>query len=109
MNELQQFLATLDAEAKSEWVKIEAAAVHFATQAAQAIEIGLQALAPIALNAVLNAATKAVSGGEKFGSAVTDVIQQVEGQGMTVATQTAQMVVQQAYLTVQSLVGQQGQ
>ena len=74
-----------------------------AAQAESDIEIALGDLAELALDAVLAQAGTVASGREKFGKAVTSVVQTVEKNGKTVLQQTAEMAVQQAYLTAQSI------
>lgn len=61
-------------------------------------------LASIAFNAVVAELPKVISGSEKFGNAVTNVVQTVETQGKTIGIQTAQAAVQQAFVTVQTVV-----
>lgn len=74
---------------------------NFLPKIANDLEIALDDLIGIAGQAVLTQAASYASGAEKFGNAVADVIQTVESSGKTVALQTAQMAVQQAYLTAQ--------
>lgn len=57
----------------------------------------LKELFDIATSAVLAEAQKAISGQEKFGNAVANVIQTVEAQGKQVILQDAHMAVQGAY------------
>jgi uncharacterized protein (DUF1330 family) len=61
------------------------------------IEQTLEALGKLALNAVIIEAPKLISGNEKFGNAVTNIVQTVEGQGKAILVQDAQMAVQSAY------------
>jgi hypothetical protein len=75
---------------------------NFLPQIGSDLEIALDDLIGIAGQAVLTQAATAASGSEKFGNAVTNVVQTVESAGKTVALQTAQMAVQQAYLTAQN-------
>lgn len=77
-------------------------AENFLPQIGNDVEIALDDLIGIAGQAVLTQAASVFSGSEKFGNAVTDVVQTVESAGKTVALQTAQMAVQQAYLTAQN-------
>lgn len=67
------------------------------------LEIAFEDLASIAGQAVMTEATKIAAGTEKFGNAVANVVQTVEASGKTVAIQTAQSAVQQAYLTAQQI------
>lgn len=67
------------------------------------LEVAFEDLAEIAGQAVLTEATKLVSGQEKFGNAVTNVVQTIEASGKTVALQVAQTAVQTAYITAQQI------
>lgn len=67
-------------------------------------EIGLEELGSIALDAVETEAPKVLGGGEKFGSAVTNVIQTVEAKGKTILVSDAQAAVQNAYHAFQAAV-----
>lgn len=98
---LQAFLNKLAAWAKSAETEIVAVAEQFISDVENDLEIAFEDLASIAGNAVIKASAALVTGEEKFGQAVTDVVQQVEIAGKTVAIQTAQMAVQQAYVAVQ--------
>lgn len=66
------------------------------------VEAAFQELGTLALNAVLAEAPKVLSGAEKFGSAVTSVVQAVEASGKAVLVQDAQMAVQAAVRAVQT-------
>lgn len=57
----------------------------------------LTSVAQIALGAVLDQVPLVLSGAEKFGAAVTHVIQQVEAKGQTIAVTDAQLAVQATY------------
>lgn len=61
------------------------------------LEAFFEAFAQIALGAVLQQVPLVVSGAEKFGTAVTSVIQQAEAKGWAVAVPAAQQLVQQVY------------
>src|SRR5215469_12871339 len=61
------------------------------------IEQALEALGKLALNAVIAEVPKLISGNEKFGNAVTNIVQNLEGQGKAILVQDAQMAVQNAY------------
>jgi len=102
-NPVQLFLDSLEAFAQSVKDRILAFASDFLPQVEHDAEIALADLAEIAMNAVLTQAGSLVSGREKFGNAVDSVVQQVESGGKSVLQQTAQMAVQQAYLTAQSI------
>ena len=103
INPVQVFLQKLEAFAVSAKDKILAFASDFLPEVASDAEIALEDLAGLAMNAVLAQAGSLISGREKFGNAVDSVVQQVEESGKTVLQQTAQMAVQQAYLTAQSV------
>ncbi len=103
MSIITDFVATLEADAKAVEDKIVQFAGQFLPPVVNDAEIALCEVAQIALNAVLKAAPLAISGSEKFSTAFTDVVQAVEAQGKTIAINTANMVVQQAYLTAQSV------
>lgn len=81
--------------------EVEQFASAFLPQALNDVEVALGDLVGIAGQAVVAEAGKAISGSEKFGNAVANVIQTVEAAGKTIAAGTAQMAVQQAYLTAQ--------
>lgn len=68
------------------------------------VEVALEDLAEIAGKAVLAQASSVLSGQEKFGAAVTDVVQTVEASGKTVALSSAQTAVQAAFSTAQTIV-----
>lgn len=102
-NPVQSFVQALERFAQSVKDKIIAFASDFLPDVANDAEVVLEDLAGIAMNAVLAQAGSLISGREKFGNAVDAVVQQVEGAGKTVLQQTAQMAVQQAYLTAQSI------
>jgi len=99
----QGFLSALEAWAESVRDKIVAVAEAFLPTLENDLEIALEDLAAIAGQAVLAQATAVISGNEKFGAAVTDVIQTVEASGKTVLTQTAQSAVQQAYTVIKTV------
>ena len=98
---LATWIANLEIEAKTKLDALGAEAQHIVEKIGPVvvadIESALEALGKLALDAVIAEAPKLISGGEKFGSAVTNVVQAVEGQGKTVLVQDAQMAVQNAY------------
>jgi hypothetical protein len=102
-NPLSSLLTGLEAWAESVKEKIIAVADAFLPTVVNDIEVALEDIAAIAGNAVLAQATAVLSGTEKFGNAVADVVQTVETQGKTVAIQTAQMAVQQAFIVVKTV------
>ena len=66
----------------------------------------LASLAQIAMGAVLQQIPLLISGGEKFGAAVTETYQTLVAQGKPLAIQDAQLAVQAAYAKVQSTAAQ---
>lgn len=78
-------------------------ASNFLPKAGHLIEVAIEDVAEIAAKAVLEQAPKVISGQEKFGNAVTFVVQQVQSSGKTIAVQTAQAAVQIAYLEAQKI------
>lgn len=82
---------------------VEQFATEFAPKAENLLEVAFTDLAELAGEAVLTQATALISGKEKFGNAVTHVVQTVEASGKTVAIQSAQAAVQVAYLTAQNV------
>lgn len=102
-NPVQSFMQALERFAQSVKDKILAFADDFLPKIENDAEVALEDLAGLAMNAVLAQASKLIGGREKFGNAVDAVVEQVEANGHTVLQQTAQMAVQQAYLTAQSI------
>jgi len=101
---LAAFTANAEAWIEAEWAKIEPYAASFEQAVESDVEIAFEDLAQISLGAVLAQAPAVLSGAEKFGTAVTSVVQTVEAAGKTVAVTTAQTAVQQAYDTIASAV-----
>lgn len=100
-NPLVVFAQGLEAWFESRLQEVEKFASAFLPQVLNDVEVALDDLIGIAGQAVLTQAASLASGTEKFGNAVTSVVQTVEAAGKTVALGTAQMAVQQAYLTAQ--------
>jgi len=65
------------------------------------VEKVLEDLGLLALDAVIAEAPKFISGREKFGNAVANVVQNVEANGKSVLIQDAQLAVQGAYRSLQ--------
>lgn len=88
------------------WTTIKTDAVELFTETETAVINDLKALwsfaAPIALNAVVTEAGKAISGTEKFGNAVQNVVQTVEAAGKPIVVADGQALVQNAYNYIQS-------
>lgn len=103
MSFFTDLLTEIETEAKALEAKIAPVAQAFEQQIIGDIEIAAKDLAQIAVNAVLAQASATLSGSEKFGQAVTNVIQTIEAAGKGVAISTAQTAVQQAYSAVQSV------
>jgi hypothetical protein len=100
-NPLIAFASGLENWFKQKVQQVEQFADALLPEVENDVEVALDDLIGIAGQAVLDQAGSVLAGAEKFGAAVTSVIQTVEGAGKTVAIQTAQMAVQQAYLTAQ--------
>jgi hypothetical protein len=98
---LTTWFAELESEAKEKLAALGAEAEHIIVKigpvVAADIESALEELGKLALGAVIAEAPKLISGREKFGNAVANIVQSVEGQGKTILTQDAQMAVQNAY------------
>ena len=98
MSRLQSFAAAVEAAAKAKAAEILPIAEKFAGEVASDLLTGLEALAPIVLNAVVSAATAGITGKEKESRAITDVVQQAEIAGIEIAVETAALLVKQGYL-----------
>ena len=98
---LATWFADLEGEAREKLAALGTEAAHVIEKigpvVAQDIERALAALGKLALDAVIAEAPKLISGREKFGNAVANVVQGIEGQGKAVLVQDAQMAVQNAY------------
>ena len=103
------FLTTIEAYIESEAKKAEDEIVKLANEFGPTIlqygEEFLASLAQIALGEVLQEAPLVMSGAEKFGVAVTSVVEQVEAQGKQIAIQDAHLVVQAAYNKAAQIAG----
>ena len=98
---LAAWIAQLEREAKETLAALGTEAEHIAEKigpvVVQDVEQALEQIGKLALGAVVAEAPKLISGSEKFGNAVANVVQTVEGQGKTILVQDAQMAVQNAY------------
>ena len=98
---LATWFADLEVEAKEKLVALGAETEHVIEKIGPVvvadIESALEVLGKLALDAVIAEAPKLISGREKFGNAVANVVQTVEGQGKAILVQDAQMAVQNAY------------
>lgn len=99
---------TLFADVKAEAVKfgsaLEAIADNLEAAAVADIETVFKIGAPIAVQAIIAEAPRAISGEEKFGNAVTSVEQQLESTLGPVATQDVQTLVQTTFRGLQAAV-----
>lgn len=96
---VNDFVAKVTAFFKSAEADFGKFAAAFLPKVEATVEAALEDLAEIAGKAILGEALKTISGAEKFGNAVTNVVQTVEAQSKTVILATAQNAVQTAYLT----------
>jgi len=98
---LETWFADLESEAKERLAALGAEARHIVEKigpvVVEDIEQALEELGKLALDAVIAEAPKLISGREKFGNAVANVVQSVEGEGRAILVQDAQMAVQNAY------------
>lgn len=102
-NPFSNFINSVDAFFQEKRAEVIQWGDAFLPSALHVLEVGLEEIAAICGQAVLNEAPKVLSGAEKFGNAVTSVIQQVEAAGKTIALQTAQAGIQAAYLSAQKI------
>jgi hypothetical protein len=95
------WFAELESEAKEKLAALGADAERIVAKigpvVAADIESALEEIGKLALDAVIAEAPKLISGREKFGNAVGNIVQTVEGQGKAILVQDAQMAVQNAY------------
>jgi hypothetical protein len=98
-----QFVGFVEAEAQAAEAKIVEVADEIGPVVVEYSEEFLSSLAQIAIGAVLQQAPLVISGAEKFGGAVTTVIQSVETQGKTIALNDAHAITQAAYNAVQQV------
>lgn len=89
---LRAFFATVRTD-------LEQFASKFLPKIADSFETAVADLAKFAGQAVMEEAPKVISGTEKFGNAVTNLIQTVEAKGKQIAVSKAQQVIQTAYDT----------
>lgn len=79
---------------------VEKLAEEIGTVVVSDAEAVLKQLYQLSIAAVLAEAPKAISGSEKFGNAVANIIQAVEAQGKAVIVSNAQAAVQSVYNAV---------
>jgi hypothetical protein len=95
------FITSLWDDLKAEAAKLEAAAIErlkeLETVAVADIKDVFSVGAPLAVKAIEAEAVKVASGQEKFGSAVTSVMQQLETELGPVAIQDVQALIQLAF------------
>lgn len=105
---LASVISDLEAEAKTAVANFvggaEAVAESVGTVLLTDIEDFVRDLGTIAIGAVMTELPKAISGQEKFGNAVTNVVQTVEAAGKPILVQDAQNAVQTAFHAVQAAV-----
>jgi hypothetical protein len=106
---LENWFADLESEAKEKLAALGAEAERVIEKigpvVVEDIETALEALGKLALDAVIAEAPKLLSGREKFGSAVANVVEAVEGQGKAILVQDAQMAVQNAFYALKLAIG----
>jgi hypothetical protein len=95
------FFANLESELESAFntvvTDVEQLAVAIGTEVENDVKALWAALAPVALQAIQDNATKVMTGEEKFGTAVTTVVQTAEAQGQSILIQDAQALVQNTF------------
>lgn len=100
--------STLENYFETAWTEVKADAVELWDETETTVVSDLEALwsfaAPIAINAVMAQVSSVASGTEKFGTAVTTVVQAVEAAGKPIVIADGQALVQNAYNFVQSKV-----
>lgn len=101
---LQNLETQIETAAKALWSKIVAVADAIEPIVETAVEDTIEDLGTIAMNAVITQAPLVISGTEKFGAAVTSVVQTVEAAGKTIPEQNAQVAVQAAYVKAQQVI-----
>jgi len=99
-----QLVSFIEAKAQAAEAEVVKVAEEIGPVVVQYTEEFLSSLAEIAVGAVLKQAPLAISGAEKFGSAVADVVQSVEAQGKSLAIQDAQAATQAAYQSIKNVV-----
>ena len=98
MSLLTKFRLALISYLDSVVADIKKFAWAFLPKVGASVEVAIEDLAQVALQAVVEQASKAVKGEVKFRDAVNIVVDSVTASGKTVAIQTAQAAVQLAYL-----------
>lgn len=98
MSLLAKFRAAMSAHFDSVIDKIKKFAYAFLPKVGASVEVALEDIAEVALQAVVEQAQKVAKGEVKFNNAVNTVVNSVVASGKTVAVQTAQAAVQLAYL-----------
>lgn len=99
---LSQFIANAEAYAKSVEAKIIPVAEAFLDEVETDIINAVENLGQVAVEAVIAQAATAATGEEKLGNVVASVTQTVEAAGKSITNTTANMIAQQAYITVAS-------
>lgn len=107
---LAAILAEVEADAKAAVAAVEGGVEKLAEEIGAVVipeaEALLKELFQIAIGAVIAEAPKVLSGAEKFGNAVANVVQTAEAKGKAVIVADAQLAVQGAFKAVQAAVSQ---
>lgn len=98
MSLLSKFRAALSHYLDSVVDEVKKLAWAFLPKVGAKIEVAIEEVAQVALQAVVEQASKTVKGEVKFRDAVNTVVDSVTASGKTIAIQTAQAAVQLAYL-----------
>lgn len=107
MSEFQEIIAGLEAKAKAEWTKVEAAGEHITQELVQVVEDGFAAAAKDFGGLAISTALKfmqeeynQLTGAEKHGNVVTTLIQEAEAKAKVLAIADAQALAKNAFLAV---------
>lgn len=98
MSLLNKFRAALSKVLDSVYDDIKKFAYAFLPALGAKVEVAIEDIADVALQAVVEQAQKVAKGEVKFKNAVDTVVTSVTASGKTIAIQTAQAAVQLAYL-----------
>jgi len=98
MSLLNKFRAAVAKYLDGAVAQIKKFASAFLPKIGTSVEVAIEEVAQVALQAVVEQANRAVKGEVKFRDAVNIVVDSVSASGKTIAIQTAQAAVQIAYL-----------
>ena len=98
MSLLAKFHAAIANALDSVVADIKKFAMYLLPQIGEKIEVAIEEVAQVALQAVVEQAPKVAKGEVKFQNAVNTVVNSVTASGKTIAIQTAYAAVQLAYL-----------